>query len=203
MTLRVEVDDSDCSGHMTDPRLSTVYDYSNLRLHPDGTRVYQKEVNFRPDLAKITVQGPRSSWIARDAGGSGKIRKSRTRVKNPLEQAKDDEQGEALDGSAEEEEFPDIDEKSDEDEEGEDEDESEHHVGKKRKPKRFNPLVPKRQKFAADFDYLRDASSSTQPPPHAGPSTETTDSAASPNQGPNELDLPDPSPVRFVSIPGI
>ena len=58
---------------MTEPRRSTVFDYSNLRLHSDGTRVYQKSTNLRPRLAKVAVRTSRQNWIARDAGGLANI----------------------------------------------------------------------------------------------------------------------------------
>lgn len=54
---------------MTEPRWSTVFDYSNLRLHPDGTRVYQKSTNLAPRIAKVAVCTSRKNWIAKDAGG--------------------------------------------------------------------------------------------------------------------------------------
>ncbi|KAF8180215.1 hypothetical protein BJ912DRAFT_929421 [Pholiota molesta] len=69
---------------MTEPRLSTVFDYSDLRLHPDGTRVYQKASNRRPVLAKVTVQDARANWIAKDAGGSARIAKYRKRRRRTL-----------------------------------------------------------------------------------------------------------------------
>jgi hypothetical protein len=75
---------------MAEPRKSTVYDYSDLRLHPDGTRVYQKLTNLRPKLTQCTVQDARSNWIATDAGGSAKVplfvKKKRTRSSEEYEE---------------------------------------------------------------------------------------------------------------------
>ena len=61
-------------------RLSTVYDYSSLRIHPDGSRVNQSSHNHRPRKSRKSVQDSRGNWFARDAGGSatvGKYRKVR------------------------------------------------------------------------------------------------------------------------------
>jgi hypothetical protein len=63
---------------MPDHRLSTVYDYSSLRIHPDGSRVNQSLRNLRPRIAKVSVQDPRGNWIARDAGGSAIVARHRT-----------------------------------------------------------------------------------------------------------------------------
>jgi hypothetical protein len=63
---------------MSDHRLSTVYDYSSLRIHPDGSRVNQSSRNLRPRIAKVSVQDPRGNWIARDAGGSATVARYRT-----------------------------------------------------------------------------------------------------------------------------
>ena len=60
---------------MTETRRSTVFDFSNLLLHPDGTRVYQKSTNLAPRIAKVAVRTSRNNWIARDAGGLSNIRK--------------------------------------------------------------------------------------------------------------------------------
>jgi len=63
---------------MAELRRSTVYDYSDLRLHPDGTRVHQMDKNLRPRAAQIAVQAARSNWIARDAAGSATVPKHRS-----------------------------------------------------------------------------------------------------------------------------
>lgn len=180
---------------MTQPRISTVYDLSNLRLHPDGLRVYQKDTNLRPDLTKITVQGPRETWIARDVGGSGKIPTNRKEVKD----LEEEEEKEEKDGSdEEEEEFSEIDEKQSDTHEDEEEDEDEAGLksGRKRKPKRSKQYAQKRQRFAADFDYLKGAYDASSP--RAGPSNEANVEfeTSTSNQEQTELELPDPSPVR-------
>lgn len=63
---------------MAELRRSTVYDYSDLRLHPDGTRVHQMDKNLRPRAAQIAVQAARSNWIARDAAGFATVQKHRS-----------------------------------------------------------------------------------------------------------------------------
>ena len=70
---------------MTEPRKSTVYDYSDLRLHPDGTRVYQRSTNLRPKFAQCTVEDARSNWIATDAGGSVRVPLFKRKKKVTLE----------------------------------------------------------------------------------------------------------------------
>lgn len=62
---------------MSSHRLSTVYDYSSLRIHPDGSRVNQSSHNLRPRIAKVAVQDSRGNWIARDAGGSATVKRYR------------------------------------------------------------------------------------------------------------------------------
>ena len=76
---------------MTEPRRSTVFDYSNLRLHADGTRVYQKSTNLRPRTAKVTVRTSRQNWIARDAGGLSNIHKFK-RAKKTTQDIQADEE---------------------------------------------------------------------------------------------------------------
>ena len=63
---------------MSGSRLSTVYDYTSLRIHPDGSRVNQSSRNLRPRIARVAVRDARGNWIARDAGGSAAIRRYRT-----------------------------------------------------------------------------------------------------------------------------
>ncbi|KAK7453532.1 hypothetical protein VKT23_011812 [Stygiomarasmius scandens] len=58
---------------MTTPRLPTVYDFSSLRLHTDGTSVRQSERNINLRYSKLTVRDPRGNWIARDAGGLANV----------------------------------------------------------------------------------------------------------------------------------
>jgi hypothetical protein len=51
-------------------RRSTVYDFANLLLHSDGTRVRQSEANSRSNgKNKYAVKDHRGNWIAQDAGG--------------------------------------------------------------------------------------------------------------------------------------
>ncbi|KIM34998.1 hypothetical protein M413DRAFT_14802 [Hebeloma cylindrosporum] len=138
---------------MADPRLSTVFDYADLRLHTDGTRVYQKSSNLRPGIIKVAVQNSKANWIARDAGGSGKIPKMRPRGKRKEQDAFYESEGKdagALLAEAEAEIKEDI--GSDEEESGEEGKSSKQT--KKRKGKPVDKRKAKRQKFANDYDYL-------------------------------------------------
>ena len=128
---------------MTETRLSTVFDYSNLRLHPDGTRVYQKSTNLIPRIAKSVVRTSRNNWIARDAGGLANIRKFKTTSQH----LQGDEEAISLRTGI-----------NSEDEENELEEE-----GKKRKAKRLDKRMPTRQKFLENYDYLTDAGTDTFP----------------------------------------
>jgi len=53
---------------MAEPRKPSVYDYSDLRLHPNARRVQQKATK-----SIAVVQDARFNWIATDAGGSAKV----------------------------------------------------------------------------------------------------------------------------------
>lgn len=160
---------------MTQPRLSTVYDFSDLRLHPDGTRVYQKSTNLRPDLVKVTTRDSRFNWIAKDAGGSAAVPKFRKRQKAVRER---DEDGE-LDSKSQEE-------SAEGSRESSEESEAARRDGnrKKRKPKRIDTRKPKRLKFAKDYNYLEPEASSI--------------AAESPEIPNDTIKLPGPSAVRFL-----
>lgn len=171
---------------MTHPRLSTVFDYADLRLHPDGTRVYQKPSNLRPGIIKVAVQNSRASWIARDAGGSGKIHKMRPRGKmkdQGASQEPEEEDVEVLVAEVEEEIEEDV-----EVDEGSDEQGKSSKTTKKRKGKAVDKRKAKRQKFATDYDYLLPNSSD----PHE---VETHMAGNSVND--EATFLPEPSPVCY------
>jgi len=119
---------------MTEPRLSTVFDFSNLRLHPDGTRVYQKSTNLAPRIAKVAVRTSRNNWIARDAGGVSNIRKYKG-TKRTLQDLQEDG-----------EEFIDLRTGTEEGTSPKPEEE--------RKTKRFDGRTAKRRKFLENYDYL-------------------------------------------------
>jgi hypothetical protein len=138
---------------MTEPRLSTVFDYSNLRLHPDGTRVHQKPTNVRPRIAKVAVRTSRNNWIAKDAGGHAIILKFRTGKKTLQDPQGGEDEG---DGES-------ISSRTGTDSPGpEDEGQESKGQGKKRKVKRLDGRKAKRQKFLEDYNYLnRDPSTST------------------------------------------
>ncbi|KAF8878588.1 hypothetical protein CPB84DRAFT_1688279 [Gymnopilus junonius] len=150
---------------MTQPRLSTVYDFSDLRLHSDGTRVYQKSTNLRPDLVKVTTRNSRFNWIAKEAGGSASVPRFRKKPKISKEREEDGE--------------VDVDLPSQEDEstggsqESSEEGDDVRKNGKKRKPKRIDTRKPKRLKFAKDYGYLD--SESHRPAESAGEAPEARD----------------------------
>ena len=169
---------------MTHPRLSTVFDYADLRLHPDGTRVYQKPSNLRPGITKVAVQNSRAGWIARDAGGSGKIHKMRPRGKMKEQGASQEPEGEdaaVLVAEVEEE----IEEDVEVDVESDDQGKSSKET-KKRKGKPVDKRKAKRQKFAIDYDYLLPESSGL----HEVETPMVDDSADG-----EAVSLPEPSPV--------
>jgi len=170
---------------MTHPRLSTVFDYADLRLHPDGTRVYQKPSNFRPGIIKVAVQNSRTNWIARDAGGSGKIHKMRPRGKVKEPGASQEPEGQNA-GVVEEEIEEDVEVDEESDEQGKFSKET-----KKRKAKPVDKRKAKRQKFAADYDYLL-------PKPSGPNEAETSITDDSIND--EVISLPEPSPVRYLCI---
>ncbi|KAF5387944.1 hypothetical protein D9615_000780 [Tricholomella constricta] len=124
-------------------RLSTVYDFSSLRIHPDGSRVQQdssKNRNLR--YAASVAQDFRGNWIARDAGGLGIVKRHR-RVR---EDDPDMDDGEEVDLDAERE--PVQHKGMGKDKEG--------MGGRKLKPR-----PAKRQKFMHDFNFLVPATSSS------------------------------------------
>jgi len=156
---------------MTEPRKSTVYDFSDLRLHPNGTRVYQKSTNLRPKLARSTVQVARSNWIATDAGGSAKVPLFRKRKRNnPEGEEKESEDGKVSASGPAGGEGSSVEVDDDVDKKG------------KRKSKRQDNRKAKRQKFLQTDDYLAGVSTSD-----VGRSSDA-----------NSSSLPPPSPVSFV-----
>jgi hypothetical protein len=125
---------------MTEPRRSTVFDYSNLRLHPDGTRVYQKSSNLKPRSAKAAVRTSRQNWIANDAGGRSNIPQFRRAQKKTLQDPQADEEYINLRTGTE---SPEPDEE--------------------RRIKRKDERPAKRRRFLEDLDYLdKDRSTSTR-----------------------------------------
>ncbi|KAJ4478951.1 hypothetical protein J3R30DRAFT_2694213 [Lentinula aciculospora] len=58
-------------------RLSTVFDFSGLRLHADGSLVLQNTKNTDLRLSKRTVRDIHGDWIAKDAGGLASVPKYR------------------------------------------------------------------------------------------------------------------------------
>ena len=160
---------------MAEPRKSTVFDYSDLRLHPDGTRVHQRSTNLRPKLAQSTIRGVRSNWIATDAGGSLKVPLFRKRKTVSLEEEQEEEEEEIEDGNISPSgsargEDPSFEVDDNVDENG------------KRRSRRPDHRKAKRQKFLKSDDYLAGSF-----PSNLGESSDV-----------NSLSLPHPSPVSSV-----
>lgn len=134
---------------MNVPRRSTVYDLASLRLHTDGSRVYQSSsTNLKPRNAKLALRDIRGNWIARDAGGTAKI----PRWKNVSTPATED-------GSVELEELsqsnlvePELEEQEKQGDKEDEEGDEQNTL--KRKPKRIDRRTAKRRKFAHDQSYL-------------------------------------------------
>ncbi|PPR06617.1 hypothetical protein CVT24_001724 [Panaeolus cyanescens] len=134
---------------MTEPRRSTVYDFSDLRLHPDGSRVYQKDSNRQLWLANKVVQTANNTWIATDAGGSMKVSSFRSRVKNNTKQGDDEAEEFNLDDVSGGEEDQDEGQ-----EKGTSADEETQSGQKRGLKKKVDGRTVKRRKFLEDFSYL-------------------------------------------------
>ncbi|KAK0443928.1 uncharacterized protein EV420DRAFT_1015296 [Desarmillaria tabescens] len=107
-------------------RRTTIYDFSSLRVHTDGSRVEQTNRNLRPVSHKNTARDSRGYWTARDAAGRWQV-KRRRRNSSPSEPEEGKGKQKALESG-----------------------EEEHIPLKKRKTKR----AEKRRKFADDFSFL-------------------------------------------------
>lgn len=56
-------------------RYSTIHDFASLRLRPDGSRVTRKQVEGKSQkYSTNTVKDHRGNWIAKDAGGVGRVK---------------------------------------------------------------------------------------------------------------------------------
>ena len=121
-------------------RLSTVYDFSSLRLHPDGSLVRQSTSrNQKLRYAARVVQDSRGNWFAYDAAGSGKVGKYRK-----VQEEREEHEEELNDiGEGEEDELP-------------------KRKGKGKETETAEPRDPrpaKRRKFLQDFDFLTSTAS--------------------------------------------
>ncbi|KAK0190351.1 hypothetical protein F5146DRAFT_550248 [Armillaria mellea] len=107
-------------------RRTTVYDFSSLRVHTDGTRVEQTNRNRRLISHKNTARDSRGNWTARDAAGQWQVKRRR---RNSSSSEPDEGKGKqkALESS-----------------------EEEHANVEKRETKR----AEKRRKFVEDFSFL-------------------------------------------------
>lgn len=54
-------------------RRNTVYDLTALRIHHDDFRIPSSDSNYRYRRDKKIIRDVRGNWIAKDAGGTGKI----------------------------------------------------------------------------------------------------------------------------------
>ncbi|KAG7447765.1 uncharacterized protein BT62DRAFT_966841 [Guyanagaster necrorhizus] len=106
-------------------RRTTIYDFSGLRVHADGTRVEQTNRNLRPVIHGNTTQDWRGTWTARDAAGRGQVKRRRRSSPSEPDEGKGKRKGMESD-------------------------EEEHVPLKKRKTKQ----AEKRRKFAEDFSFL-------------------------------------------------
>lgn len=79
-------------------RRSTVHDLASLRLHPDGTKVVNTETNLRPRKAKYVVKDASGNWVARDAGGVGRVKKRRAATEDARQTDGEDEEENAAVG---------------------------------------------------------------------------------------------------------
>ncbi|KAK0491599.1 hypothetical protein IW261DRAFT_1323790 [Armillaria novae-zelandiae] len=82
-------------------RRTTIYDFSSLRVHTDGTRVEQTDRNRRPVSHKNTARDSRGNWTARDAAGQWRV-KRRRRNSSPIEPDEGKGKQKALESSEEE-----------------------------------------------------------------------------------------------------
>ncbi|CCM05539.1 uncharacterized protein FIBRA_07765 [Fibroporia radiculosa] len=80
---------------MSSRRYNTVHDHAALRLHPDGTRVKNADVNQISRRGKYSVRDVRGNWIAQDAGGLGRVKLRRSIAH--LDHADDSHEGETHD----------------------------------------------------------------------------------------------------------
>lgn len=131
---------------MSGRRLNTVYDYSSLRIHPDGSRVEQSSRNLRPRTSRTSIQDSRGNWIARDAGGLGTIGRYR--------RVREETDGEFISLG-----------------EGESVDTGRKGKGKAKAVgyRKRDDRAAKRRKFVHDFDFLETSISDTPTQPGALP----------------------------------
>lgn len=77
----------------TSKRYSTVHDFASLRLRPDGSRITRKQAEGKSEkYSTYTVKDPRGNWVAKDAGGLGRV-KTRYAVSQEREDEEHDSQG--------------------------------------------------------------------------------------------------------------
>ncbi|KAK7059115.1 hypothetical protein VNI00_001740 [Paramarasmius palmivorus] len=147
-------------------RQSTVYDLSSLRLHANSERV-QSDRRFR--RSQLAVRDSRGNWIAKDAGGLGRVTRYRT--------IRDKEQGREMSVDV-----------------ARSEDEGLTSGGMAVTNSEEEPVIKtkrarKRRKFYNDFDYIASqtthGSSSSTPQPEGLPLESTF--------SPNPVNLPPPS----------
>ncbi|GJE87497.1 hypothetical protein PsYK624_035800 [Phanerochaete sordida] len=81
-------------------RHSTVHDFASLRLRPDGSRITRKQTEGKSQkYATYTVQDHRGNWIAKDAGGIGRVKTRYSARKDAEEGEHEEAEGEEVDES--------------------------------------------------------------------------------------------------------
>ncbi|KAF9068147.1 hypothetical protein BDP27DRAFT_1448606 [Rhodocollybia butyracea] len=122
---------------MPPSRLGTVFDYSGLRLHDDGSVVLQTPKNLTLRATRRTVRDAHGNWMAKDAGGLISVPKYRRVAVGNKAGDKEEEEAE-------------YEEKSEE--EGEEEEMEPAKTNKRTKFK--TSRARKRVKFTTDEEYL-------------------------------------------------
>ncbi|KIK53000.1 hypothetical protein GYMLUDRAFT_49578 [Collybiopsis luxurians FD-317 M1] len=173
---------------MPPSRLGTVFDFSDLRLHSDGTLVLQTPKNTSLRASKRNLRNVRGNWIARDAGAVPSVPRYRKIVSSPEPEPEDDEGGDA-DGD---------------DATGRDQDKIEEGSGPSgtgsaqsgKEPELRTSRARKRRKFLTNDDYLVPISSS---PVHSGPQLGLqTHLSASPSDLSRQLDIPSSDLLKCI-----
>lgn len=126
-------------------RRNTVYDLTALRIHHDDFRIPSSDSNYRYRRDKKIIRDVRGNWIAKDAGGTGKI---------PWYTKVDGGEGE------EEEDGEDMEVEKDEDGEGEGNTEKEDEGGSSEDEEYRRG---QRRRFYEDMSYLNDHVEPQQP----------------------------------------
>jgi hypothetical protein len=162
-------------------RRINVYDFTSLRVRPDGTRVLPPtepsasasgSTQYRSKHSGTTFKDASGNWIAYDAGGTARIPKRR-KVRDDTSEEEGEEHGE--NGHGEDEEAGSADGSGDlKREKGEDSGKKTNKKSKTRKKKPLNELKDnrslKRRKFEQDMSFLDPTVAELQPELNLPPS---------------------------------